>query len=116
MTLLNDGIEQASIFFEEPVIQEDAKIQLEIDGAIQSIQNIIYQLEESPWDGKQIERANEIINFVCRKTSIKKGIIMKSLRAGLLGQMKGPDLISSWRLLAKTGKDLKRLRRCVQLN
>jgi glutamyl-tRNA synthetase len=40
---------------------------------------------------------------------VKKGVLMKSLRAALLGSLQGPDLISSWRLLHALGEDRSRL-------
>jgi glutamyl-tRNA synthetase len=40
---------------------------------------------------------------------VKKGVLMKSLRAALLGSLQGPDLISSWRLLHALGEDRPRL-------
>jgi glutamyl-tRNA synthetase len=43
---------------------------------------------------------------------VKKGVLMKSLRAALLGRLQGPDLITTWALLARLGKDRQRLRRC----
>ena len=38
---------------------------------------------------------------------------MKSLRAALLGRLQGPDLITTWCLLARIGEDLPRLQRCL---
>ena len=44
---------------------------------------------------------------------MKKGVIMKSLRAALLGRLQGPDLLTTWSLLARIGEDLPRLERCL---
>ena len=44
---------------------------------------------------------------------VKKGLLMKSLRAALLASLQGPDLISSWRLLHTLGEDGPRLERAV---
>ena len=38
---------------------------------------------------------------------------MKSLRAALLGRLQGPDLITTWSLLARISQDLPRLERSL---
>ena len=43
------------------------------------------------------------------RIAISKGVLMKSLRAGLLGSLQGPDLITTWRLLHASGEDRTRL-------
>jgi glutamyl-tRNA synthetase len=40
---------------------------------------------------------------------VKKGVLMKSLRAALLGSLQGPDLVTTWRLLHASGEDQARL-------
>ncbi|MFL0735839.1 MAG: glutamate--tRNA ligase, partial [Prochlorococcus sp.] len=48
-----------------------------------------------------------------QNAGVKKGVVMKSLRAALLGRLQGPDLITTWGLLARIREDLNRLRRCI---
>ena len=48
-----------------------------------------------------------------KAAGVKKGVVMKSLRAALLGRLQGPDLITTWSLLARIGEDLPRLPRCL---
>ena len=48
-----------------------------------------------------------------KAAGVKKGVMMKSLRAALLGRLQGPDLITTWSLLARIEQDLPRLRRCL---
>ena len=50
------------------------------------------------------DRAQQLGRF--RKAAgVKKGMIMKSPRAALLGRMQGPDLLTTWGLLARIGED-----------
>ena len=44
---------------------------------------------------------------------MKKGVIMKSLRAALLGSLQGPDLVTTWQLLQRNGEALPRIQRCL---
>ncbi|MFY7696795.1 MAG: glutamate--tRNA ligase, partial [Cyanobium sp.] len=46
---------------------------------------------------------------------VKKGVMMKSLRAALLGSLQGPDLLTSWQLLHQIGEDQKRLETALQV-
>ena len=65
-------------------------------------------------DGEDIEIAKRIINDCSKSLGIKKGILMKSLRVALLGSLHGPDLLTSWSLLAKINEDKKRIERCLK--
>ena len=58
---------------------------------------------------------NAVIAFAtaAKAAGVKKGVMMKSLRAALLGRLQGPDLITTWSLLARIEQDLPRLRRCL---
>ncbi len=113
MTLLNDGVKQAKPFFKQPTLKEDGKAQLEIEGAKKAIKFLLDELKENPWDGAEKNQANELISLTAKKSGFKKGLIMKSLRAALLGEMNGPDLITTWWLLARISQDSDRLIRCL---
>ena len=113
LTLLNDGIDQARPFFERPELDKEAAQQMKIDGAKEVIEILLSQLEKNPWDGLDSQEIKEIVDFTSKKAGFKKGLLMKSARAALLGSMQGPDLISTWGLLARIGEDRNRLRRCL---
>ncbi len=113
LTLLNDGLEQSRIFFETPSIQEDGLKQLSIEGAKESLKIIFQLLEQTPWDGKDFSIAKNLINDCSKSLGIKKGITMKSLRVALLGSIQGPDLLTSWSLLAMKNSDKNRIKRCL---
>ena len=50
-----------------------------------------------------------MISDTAKESNAKKGLIMKSLRVALLGSLKGPDLITTWVLLSKSGQDRTRI-------
>ncbi|MFZ1025700.1 MAG: glutamate--tRNA ligase [Limnoraphis robusta] len=104
LTRLKDAIDQAKLFF-APTIEADseAKAQLEQEGAITVLQAICEQMDfDQPLTA---DRAQEIIKVVTKETKLKKGLIMRSLRAALTGAVHGPDLIESWVLLHQKGVD-----------
>lgn len=104
LTRLKDAIDQAKLFF-SPTIEADseAKAQLQQEGAITVLQAICEQMDfDQPLTA---DRAQEIIKVVTKETKLKKGLIMRSLRAALTGAVHGPDLIESWVLLHQKGVD-----------
>ena len=113
LVLLNDAIEQSRPFFEEPSLESDGQEQLQKDEAKKSLKSLEEELNSENWDGFDQTKAQEIISKVCKSSGMKKGILMKSLRAALLGKLQGPDLITTWGLLARIGQDRIRLRRVL---
>jgi len=113
LTLLKDGVEQATPFFECPDLEDDGLRQLEADGARTAVAQLLQILEAEPWDGKDTDRAKQLLADAAKGAGVKKGVVMKSLRAALLGRLQGPDLITTWCLLARIGEDLPRLQRCL---
>ena len=113
LTLLKDGVEQATPFFKRPDLEDDGLRQLETDGARTAVAQLLQLLEAEPWDGKNTDRAKQLLGDTAQGAGVKKGVVMKSLRAALLGRLQGPDLITTWCLLARIGEDLPRLQRCL---
>ena len=113
LTLLKDGIDQAQPFFVCPELEEDGLKQLEVDGARVAIGQLVESLERDRWDGSDTAQAQSLLADAANKAGVKKGVLMKSLRAALLGRLQGPDLITTWSLLARVGQDLPRLKRCL---
>ncbi|MEB3176092.1 MAG: glutamate--tRNA ligase [Synechococcus sp.] len=110
LTLLADGVEQARPFFERPELQSDALKQLEQAGARDALAAL---LEALPDGELEAEAAKTLLGQACESAGVKKGVLMKSLRAALLGQLQGPDLMESWLLLHATGEDRARISRCL---
>jgi len=109
LTLLADGVEQAKPFFEQPELTPEALSQLQIPNAISGLQALLASIPDHPIDSSS---AQQLINQTCEAAGIKKGLLMKSLRAALLGRLQGPDLIETWLLLNSSGDDRLRLQRC----
>ena len=59
------------------------------------------------------ESALDLINEATKICKVKKGLVMKSLRAALFGTLNGPDLIQSWVLLSRFSKDRARISRFI---
>jgi glutamyl-tRNA synthetase len=113
LTLLNDGVEQASPFFECPALEDDGIKQLQSEGAKAAIGHLVDALQAERWTGTDLDQAKTLLGDAAKAAGVKKGVVMKSLRAALLGRLQGPDLVTTWSLLAKIGDDLPRLQRCL---
>ncbi len=113
LTLLKDVVDQAQPFFVCPELQEDGLKQLNIDGARSALSHLVERLQSDPWDGRDTAKAQSLLAEATTQAGVKKGVLMKSLRAALLGRLQGPDLITTWSLLARVGEDLPRLKRCL---
>ena len=107
LTTLRDGLEQARPFFERPELDTGASQQLDADGATAALTALLGQLDETA--SLSVEQAQELLAGAAAAAGVKKGVLMKSLRAALLGSLKGPDLITTWRLLHASGEDRARL-------
>ncbi len=114
LTLVNEGIDQARVFFEEPKLDKEAIEQLNLKGAKESLKILLGNIADSPWDGLDEKHAKDLITDAAKSGGFKKGLLMKSLRAALLGKMNGPDLLASWGLLARFQKDHNRIKRIFQ--
>ena len=110
LTLLADGVGQAKPFFVRPELQDDALKQLEVSGARDALAALLNILPEGPLTA---EAAKPLLAQACEAAGVKKGVLMKSLRGALLGQLQGPDLIESWLLLHASGEDSARISRCL---
>tara|TARA_B100001769_G_C21533153_1_gene305372 strand:- start:21 stop:287 length:267 start_codon:yes stop_codon:yes gene_type:complete len=81
--------------------------------AKESLKYILYYLKEENISQVSEEKAREIINKISIKHSIKKGILMKSLRVAFFGCLSGPDLIQSWELFSENKSDINLIKRCL---
>ena len=113
MVLLNDGVEQAKPFFEEPKLNSDGKKQLETKEAKEVLKFILDNLEKNDSSFIAETEAKDLINQATKIFKVKKGLVMKSLRAALFGTLNGPDLIKSWVLLSSFSKDRARISRFI---
>ncbi len=104
LTRLKDAINMSDIFFVETVNpDEEAQTQLAADGAIAVVEAMANQLTNV--ESLTPDSAKTLIKAVTKETKLKKGLIMRSLRAALTGAVHGPDLIETWVLLHQRGLD-----------
>ena len=114
LTRLKDCVELAH-FFASPTLafSEKAKEQLGKAGVADAVQAVIDAMKESQVN--EPSDAKGVINQVTKGLGVKKGLIMRSLRAALMGDMQGPDLVESWVILHKQGYDQQRLEKALEI-
>jgi glutamyl-tRNA synthetase len=92
------GVEISRTFFTaNPTLGEEAIAQLGQEGVkdiLTSLQTALAEMSEIDEDG-----AKGLLDRVTKERGVKKGMVMRSLRAALTGEVHGPDLIQSLILL-----------------
>ena len=115
IVLLNDVIDQSKPFFVSSQIKEEGREFLNKEEVKKSLRCILNTLKDEGQASIDKEKAKEIITKVAQENSIKKGIIMKSLRVAFFGCLSGPDLIQSWELLSEINSDIKLIERSLNI-
>ena len=110
LTTLEDGISQARPFFERPELQESALKQLQSEGAKEALAALLERLPDGALSG---DAAQSLLTEAVAAAGVKKGVLMKTLRAALLGSLQGPDLLTTWLLLQASGEARGRIERCL---
>ncbi len=108
LTRLKDAVDQSQLFFTEAVgFSDEANTQLQQQGSAETLKAILTVLENH----QQLSETTtqDMIKQVIKEQNVKKGLVMRSLRAALTGDMHGPDLIQTWLLLNKISLDKPRL-------
>lgn len=110
---LKDAVEMSRLFFTKLVdYNEEATAQLKQEGSATALQGILTALDNTDLTESS---AQDIIKQVIKEKNVKKGLVMRSLRAGLTGDMHGPDLIQSWLILHQRNLDKLRLQQALEL-
>jgi glutamyl-tRNA synthetase len=108
LTRLKDAAAQAQVFFTQDLTRnEEATAQLAQANVPEVLAFIAEQLQQTP--DFTAEVAKDLIAQAVKQHSVKKGLVMRSLRAALTGEVHGPDLIETWLLLHQRGWDQTRL-------
>ncbi|MEH2070476.1 MAG: glutamate--tRNA ligase [Nostoc sp.] len=108
LTRLVDAVGMSQLFFSNTVeFSDEANTQLKQEGSAAVLEGIVTALQNQPQLSE--ESAQDIIKQVVKEQKVKKGLVMRSLRAALTGDVHGPDLIQSWLLLNQIGLDRPRL-------
>ncbi len=115
LTRLVDGVSISKLFFTETVeYSDEASTQLKLSGSATALKAIISALDSASPLSESI--AQDIIKQVVKEQNVKKGLLMRSLRAALTGDLHGPDLIQSWLLLNQIDLDKLRLTKAIESN
>lgn len=112
---LPDAVELSHFFFTETVdYSEAATKQLQQGGVAALIEATLEQLKAGV-QLDSLEAGKALVNDVVKAQGVKKGVMMKSMRAALMGDMKGPDLIESWLILHQRQFDQARLGKAIAI-
>jgi glutamyl-tRNA synthetase len=113
LTRLSDAAQESRLLFEDVRFSSEATAQLKQAGVPEIIKAVLDAVGRQPQLTQ--ENAKAIVNEVTKTHQVKKGVVMRSLRAGLMGELQGPDLIQSWLLLNCKGQDKLRLQQALNL-
>ncbi|BAW96605.1 glutamyl-tRNA synthetase [[Synechococcus] sp. NIES-970] len=112
LTRLGDVTKETRLLFGNTItLDEKATVQLQTEGVKAILQEVLQQIQaKAEFD---LDIAKELLNQVTKAHGVKKGVVMKSMRAGLMGELQGPDLMQSWVLLHQKGWDIERLSQAI---
>ena len=109
---LTDVIKETSIFFDDSFDYADEAMDLlKQEGVGEVVKEIITGLDNV--EAMAEEDAKALIKQVTKSQKVKKGLVMRSLRASLTGELHGPDLTQTWLLLNQLGTDKTRLQQTL---
>lgn len=106
LVVLEDGVEQARPFLGTPEPDDASRAQLQVEGCQAALG---YVLQHRPRTF-EMSAAKALLTAAAQAAGVRKGVVMKGVRAALLGRLQGPDLLLSWELLHEVGEDGPRLR------
>ncbi len=105
---LDEAVEMCRYLFDKELPHaEAAQTQLQQAGSGPVLEATLEALKAMPLT--TADEAKAVIKQVTKTADVKKGLVMRSLRAALTCDMKGPDLVDSWLLLHQHGVDTSRL-------
>ncbi|WP_416675879.1 glutamate--tRNA ligase [Egbenema bharatensis] len=112
---LEDAVEMTRyLFVSDLELTEAAVHHLHQTGVAEALQAIIAATEAIDSTLTDAE-AKAVIQQGVKSANVKKGLVMKSLRAAFTGDLQGPDLVESWLLLNQHQLDLPRLKQALTI-
>lgn len=113
LTRLTDVIKETGIFFNHEVVHTDEAMELlQQEGVTAVVTEILAGVNDA--ETLSEDDAKTLIKQVTKSQKVKKGLVMRSLRASLTGELHGPDLTQTWLLLNKIGSDKIRLQQTLE--
>jgi glutamyl-tRNA synthetase len=110
LTRLADAVKESHLLFGESVeYGEEAIAFIKQEGVGEILKSIT---EAIPPELSEAD-AKGILKQVTKTHNVKQGLVMRSLRAALTGEMHGPDLVQSWLLLNQKDSDKTRLQQAL---
>lgn len=107
LTRLTDAVKEVKLFLTDVInLGEEAEEFLTQEG----VKEVLQQVINAHKSDLTSEEANDIIKQITKDLKVKKGLVMRSIRLGLTGELHGPDLLQTWILLNQKGIDLARIR------
>lgn len=98
LTRSAEGVEMTATFFTPTAtLNQEAQTQLTQAGVKEVLTSLLAGLQ--PQAELSPAAAQELIKAVTKEQNVKKGVVMRSLRAALTGEVHGPDLIETLLLL-----------------
>ncbi len=111
LTRLTDAVEMTRLYFTKSLeYSEDAATQIQQPGVADILQGVLTALDNQELTEASIQ---DTIKQVIKEQNVKKGLVMRSLRAALMGDMHGPDLMQSWLILHQRDLDKPRLQQAI---
>ncbi|PSB26380.1 glutamate--tRNA ligase [Stenomitos frigidus] len=105
---LDEAVPMSEYLFKASVgFTEEAIAQLKQDGSTTAIQAVSSAIAD--YQTLTETTVQELLKKVVKEQNLKKGLVMRTLRAALTGAIHGPDLVQSWLLLHQHGLDQPRL-------
>ncbi|OIP75017.1 MAG: glutamate--tRNA ligase [Oscillatoriales cyanobacterium CG2_30_44_21] len=112
LTVLTDAATISKFFFVDfEDYTDEARETLKGEAIVGIINALIEELKDLAELDTDI--AGEVIKTVTKSQGVKKGVVMKSLRAALTGDLHGPEILPSLVLLHRKGLALPRLQRAI---
>lgn len=112
LTRLPDAVDMSKMFFTDLVdFTDEARERITAEGVPAVLQAFYDQLGD--YEQLSADDAQQLVKQVTKAQNVKKGLIMRSLRAALTGDVNGPDLIQSWVILHLQGRDRLRLQQAL---
>jgi glutamyl-tRNA synthetase len=115
LTRLDEAVPMTAYLFKADIdISADATAHLQQDGIRPVLAAVLAELEAES-EPLTEESAKGIVNRATKAAGVKKGLVMKSLRAALTRSLQGPDLVQSWILLNHHQMDRDRLEQALAI-